>query len=362
MSNKTILSNISVYSLSHALVDAACAAVVFAIVVSNRDVSQNLFQLVVIYNVLAFSTQPVFGLLVDTFKVPAYSAALGVLLIAASTLLLPSPLLAVLTAGIGNALFHVGGGAVSLNLAAGKATLPGIYVAPGALGLMIGTLIGKGGYFIAWPFILLLVGAAVLILRIPKPEISASRKLPGDLKWFETVILLLLLSIAIRSMVGLSLVLPWKSDSSLLIALTLAVVLGKALGGILGDRFGWGAVAVTGLILSVPLLTFFPHVPALAIAGLFLFNLSMPVTLICLSEMLPGKEGFAFGLSALALIIGAGPTFTQLHVLTSRQMSIFIAILVSIAALYGALHLYVDHFGHPIPTRSHRKQPGEEKI
>jgi MFS transporter, FSR family, fosmidomycin resistance protein len=362
MNNKTILSNISVYSLSHALVDAACAAVVFAIVVSNRDETQNLFQLVVIYNLLAFATQPVFGLLVDTFKVPARGAALGILLVAASTLLLPVPLLAVALAGLGNALFHVGGGAVSLHLAAGKAALPGIYVAPGALGLMIGTLIGKGGDFIAWPFLLLLVAAAALILRIPKPEIPAPRKLPGDLKWFEAVILLLLLSVAIRSMVGLSLVLPWKSDRTLLVILTLAVVLGKALGGILGDRFGWGVVAVTGLVLSVPLLTFFAHVPALAIAGLFLFNLSMPITLICLSEMLPGKEGFAFGLSALALIIGAGPTFTQLHVLTSRQISILAAILVSIAALYGALHLYVNYFGHTIPTRSQRTQPGEEKI
>ncbi|HEX2994652.1 MAG TPA: hypothetical protein VHP14_07505, partial [Anaerolineales bacterium] len=259
MNNKTTLSNIFVYSLSHALVDAACAAVVFAIVVSSRDTSQNLFQLVVIYNVLAFSTQPVFGLWVDTFKVPAYSAAAGMLLVAASTLFLPVPLLAVSTAGIGNALFHVGGGAISLSLDSGKAALPGIYVAPGALGLMIGTLIGKGGHFIALPFILLLVGVAVLVLRIPKPEILAPRKLPGDLKWFETVILLLLLSVAIRSMVGLSLVLPWKSDSALLITLTSAVVLGKALGGILGDRFGWGTVAVTGLVISAPLLAFFAH-------------------------------------------------------------------------------------------------------
>jgi FSR family fosmidomycin resistance protein-like MFS transporter len=146
--------------------------------------------------------------------------------------------------------------------------------------------------------------------------------------------------------VGLSLVLPWKSDPVLLVTLTGAVVLGKALGGILGDRFGWTKVAVSGLVVSAPLLAFFAQTPAVAILGIFLFNLSMPVTLICLAEMLPGKSGFAFGLTTLALIIGAWPTFTQLRVPIGHSMFIFFAILVSIAALYGGLRLYVGHFSH----------------
>ena len=198
------------YSTAHALVDAACAATVLAAVAFGQDESQSLFHIVILYNTLAFSTQPLFGLVVDRFRVPALSAVSGVLLVAASTLLIQVPFLAALIAGIGNALFHVGGGVTSLNLVPGKAALPGIYVAPGALGLLIGTLIGKGGHFVAWPFILLLVGSAVLILRIPTPETGAHRRLPGNLRWFETVILLLLLSIAIRGIVGLSLVMPWK--------------------------------------------------------------------------------------------------------------------------------------------------------
>ncbi len=361
MNKKIILSNILVYSASHALVDATCAATLFAIVTLGQTGSQDLFYFVVLYNVIAFSTQPIWGLLVDIFKVPMYSAIVGILLVALSTLFLQFPFLVALIAGIGNALFHVGGGVTSLNLAPGKAALPGIYVAPGALGLMIGILVGKNGYFIAWPFVLLLVGSALLILRTPQPEISAPRKLPGNLRWFETVILLLLLSVAVRSMVGLSLVLPWKSNIVLFLALTGAVVLGKALGGILGDRFGWTAVAVSGLILSAPLLAFFPQIPAIAILGTFLFNLSMPITLVCLVEMLPGKSGFAFGLTTLALIIGALPTFTQLRVLTSDQGFIFAAILISIIALYGGLQFYIGHFVDRIPPQQYQTSPAEEQ-
>jgi len=349
MTTKTIVSNITVYGMSHALVDATCAAVLFAIAVSDHTTPQNVSELIVIYDVIAFSTQPVFGLLIDTLRVPAYSAVLGIVLVAVSTLLLQFPLPAALIAGIGNALFHIGGGVTSLDLASGKAALPGIYVAPGALGLTIGILIGKGGHFIAWPFILLLMLAAVSILRIPRPEAAVPRKLPGNLRWFETVIVLLLISIGIRGMVGLSLILPWKSDPVLLFALTAAVVLGKASGGILGDRFGWATIAVSGLVISTPLLTFFAQTPAIAIIGAFLFNLSMPITLTCLAEMLPGKSGFAFGLTTLALIIGAYPTFTPLRALTSQQISIFITILISIVALCAGLQLYARYFSESHP-------------
>jgi FSR family fosmidomycin resistance protein-like MFS transporter len=360
MSKKIVLSNITVYSTAHALVDAACAATLFAILTLGRNEPQTLVQLILIYDVIAFSTQPVFGLLVDKFKTPAQTAAVGILLVAASTLMLKMPYLAAVTAGIGNAVFHVGGGVVSLNLAPGKATLPGIYVAPGALGLTIGIMIGKGGGFIAWPFILLLLGSAVLILIIPRPEFPAPRELPGNLRWFETVIMLLLVSVVVRALVGQSLVLPWKSNPALLLALTMAVVLGKALGGFLADRFGWIAIAVTGLVISAPLLAFFAPLPALAIAGTFLFNLSMPVTLVGLAGMLPGKSGFAFGLTTLALIVGALPAFTPLHTLTGGPVFIFAAILVSIAALYGGLRLYNGHFC-PGMTDSPRGIQSKEK-
>jgi FSR family fosmidomycin resistance protein-like MFS transporter len=361
MSKKIIVANISVYSMSHALVDAACGAILFAIAASGRAEPQYLFQLIVVYNILAFSTQPIFGLLVDLFRIPVYSAVLGILLVATATLLQPVPLLAVLLASFGNALFHVGGGVIVLDLTPGKAALPGIYVAPGALGLMIGIMIGKTGHFTAWPFLLLLIVTAALILIVPRPEPAASRNPPADLKWFETVILLLLVSVAIRSMVGLSLVLPWKSNPALLIVLTLAVVLGKALGGILGDKFGWTTVAVSGLIVSAPLLTFFAQIPAIAILGIFLFNLSMPITLICLASMLPGRSGFAFGLTTLALIVGALPTFTQLRVLTSQQTFIFATILLSVTALYAGLQLYASHFSDRGLPRSTRAQPGVEE-
>ena len=103
-------------------------------------------------------------------------------------------------------------------------------------------------------------------------------------------------------MVGTLLVLPWKTDFNLLLMLTSAVVLGKAFGGILADKFGWIKIAIPALIISAPLLFLGPNYVALGILGAFLFNFTMPVTLTALANTLPGKSGFAFGLTTLAPI------------------------------------------------------------
>ena len=346
MRGKNVLSNLTAYSLAHALVDGACAAMLYALLASGRGAPQNLALFILLYDVLAFSTQPLFGLLVDRLQAPAQMAAAGLALVAAALLMMKVPLLAAVTAGFGNAIFHVGGGFASLRMACGKASLPGIFVAPGALGLTLGLLIGKGGGFVAWPFIVLLLVLAGLILFLPKAEAPAAPLVaPANLPWFELLIGLLLASVAIRGLVGQSQVLPWKSDPALLLALTLAVVLGKALGGLLADRLGWEKVALSGLAIAAPLLAFFPGNPALVMLGTFLFNLSMPVTLICLANLLPEKPGFAFGLTALALIAGALPAFTPLVAFTGQAGWLFAAGLVSLGALYGGLRLYRRYYG-----------------
>jgi hypothetical protein len=58
----------------------------------------------------------------------------------------------------------------------------------------------------------------------------------------------------------------------------------------------------------MPLLALAGDSPAAGIIGLLVFNLTMPVTLAAVAAMLPrGREGFAFGLTCLALFVGAAP-------------------------------------------------------
>jgi FSR family fosmidomycin resistance protein-like MFS transporter len=358
-------SNLTIYGSSHAVVDATCAAVILNLSQIHSVNLEEFFALVILYNILAFGLQVPFGLMIDKWHIPLFSAIAGCILAAVSTIVLVFPsTIAVCLAGIGNALFHVGGGSISLNLTPKRATAPGIFVAPGALGILVGTIIGKSGYFASWPFVFLLLSLCVAMFMIKAPKIDydkndrESRRV--DFHSFELVILLLLSSIAVRSLVGLAIVFPWKSDMVLFITLTAAVVLGKALGGILADKSGWISVATVSLLISAPLLSFGASIPYAAIVGVFSFNVTMPVTLVAISNMLPGRPGFSFGLTCLALIAGALPTFTEFRILFSNQWLILTVILVSTAVLFYGLLLFFKSSSFR-NSRTYVKRSGGEK-
>lgn len=348
VSLKIISSNLFVYGAAHAVVDGICAAVIFSIIKNQIVSTEEFIGLLILYNILAFGLQVIFGLVSDYIKSPRLAALTGcALTIVSSVTFSLFPVFAIISAGLGNALFHVGGGSISLNLTPKKASAPGIYVAPGAAGLLLGTLLGKSGQFIAWPFILILTVLCLFIFVIKKPEMNyepekVDRQRFGYLK---LILLLIFLAVVIRSFVGMAIVFPWKTDINLLIVLTAAVVLGKGLGGILADKFGWMLAGVGALILSIPLLVFSPNIFYLAIFGMFLFNITMPITLVAISNVLPGRPGFAFGLTCLALIIGALPVFSSLKPLLGGQLFIFIAIIISSVVLYCGLQIYFRSYG-----------------
>ena len=347
LSLKNISANLFVYGTTHAVVDGICAAVIFSILKNQIVGTTEFISLVILYNALAFGLQAIFGLVADYFKSPRAIAFLGCILTGISAMtFFYFPIVAIIFAGLGNALFHVGGGSISLNLTPKKASAPGIYVAPGALGLLAGTLLGKNGQFIVWPFILILAVLCLLMFVIKKPEMDYAREkiTENKVNYFEFILLLVFLSISIRSLVGMVLVFPWKTNIDLLIILTAAVVLGKGLGGILADKFGWIRVAVGALVVSIPFLIFGASIPYLAIIGMFLFNITMPITLVAISNILPGRPGFAFGLTCLALILGALPAFSGLKQLLGGRLFVFIIITISSLALYYALRTYFKNY------------------
>lgn len=349
-----IISNITVYSITHALVDSACAAVVFNCAFNGVEKEYLIF-LVILYNFLAFGLQPILGFMTDKLRLPAEAAIIGCVLVAVSAAFHNVSLLAVCLAGIGNAFFHVGGGVISLNLVPGKATLPGIYVAPGALGLFVGTFAGKNGSFSPWLFMCLLLAAAIIIFMLDKPFVCYETYTLRGKYEIEYVILLIFSTITIRGLVGFMLNYSWKSNIYLLIIFTIAIVLGKAFGGILADRYGWIRVAITGLIVSAPLLALGYKSFIFGILGVLLFNLTMPVTLVAISYMLPGQSGFAFGLTTLALLIGVFPTFTPLREVLYSNNSLLILVIVLIMA-------YILYKGLKIILQINISRPENKKI
>lgn len=349
LSLKKISLNLTIYGVTHAVVDGVCAAIIFSIFYYQIINISVFIALVILYNVLAFGLQPVVGLITDYFKSPKEIAIAGCFFTGFSAIIFFNfPFLAIIFAGIGNALFHVGGGSISLNLTPRKATAPGIYVAPGAAGLLMGSLIGKSGQFIVWPAVSVLVFLCLLIFIIEKPKIDYKKEVieRDKLQYFIIILLLVFFSISIRSLVGSLLIFPWEKGDNLIFILIGAVVLGKGLGGVLADKFGWTKIAIGTLMLSIPFLILGINNSFLVIIGVFLFNITMPITLVVISNILLGRPGFAFGLPCLALLIGALPilTFTELKGTLSSQWLMLFLIISSVIALYYGLKFYFKNY------------------
>jgi hypothetical protein len=342
ITNNIKLTNLLTFSFTHAIIDASCAAIIASSILSGKVDLRELSFYIILYNTIAFALQVPIGLIVDSIRKPAEAAVLGCFLVLVGVLAYKTAGSALIIAGLGNAFFHVGGGVTVLNLKPGKASLPGIFVAPGAIGLLIGSLIGKSQYLFPWTFIILLIVTSYIILNIKKPAMNYNSNVAEIFPKFNLVLSCILASIAIRGFLGFILTYSWKTNIFLLIAFTLAVASGKALGGILGDYFGWTRITTFGILASAPLLILGVNRPFLAILGVFLFNLTMPVTLVAISNMMPGRYGFAFGLTTLALIVGAFPTFTSLNSIlcTGNGLIIFALVLLMTLILNIGLKLY----------------------
>ena len=306
----------AILSVSHAVVDLACAALFFATLSGP-----NLWLGMVLYNACAFLCQLPMGLLADRLDRNLLFAAIGCALVAAGFALKSVPILAVVVAGLGNGAFHVGGGIEVLNGSEEKAGPLGVFVSPGAIGLYFGRVFST--FFAAVPLllpaVLLLSGGAILLcgkseFRHGSGNAPLSIETP---KRGGLLLFLLFLVVALRSFMGTT---AAFSAGGLLSGLpsvwagfvpVLCLAAGKAAGGFVADRMKPVPTAAVSLGLCTVLL-FFPLHPSLALIALFLFNMSMPLTLFAAARLLKGAKGGAFGLLTAALFVGIIPHFLNL--------------------------------------------------
>lgn len=316
-----------IYALAHFAVDLGCAYAVFS--GSQAGYLGYLF-----YNFFAFAMQMPLGLLADRFSKNRWFALSGVLLVLLVCCAPAFGLAGICILGLGNALFHIGGGLDVLNASGHRAAPLGIFVSPGAFGLFIGTLWGNQA-FSNLPVLLLLFLCAALILflpgRKPLPK-NAPLAFPG--RTLAPWAALLFLVVALRSYGGMAASFPWKTGiwSWLSVA---AVVLGKTCGGFLADRLGAKPAAFGSLILAATLFCL-GDLALCGVLSLFLFNMTMPITLFALAEAMPGCKGFSFGLLTFALFLGFLPVY--LGAPTIGGFAMMAVSLVSLALLLPALH------------------------
>ncbi len=302
------------YTAAHFLVDFACGYILYAMYTADAIAAETVAILFILYNLLAFATQHLFGMIADALKSNGrVFAVIGIALTAIGLAVGENaPALTVSLVGLGNASFHVGGGIDSLTQSNGM-TRAGIFVSSGALGIALGCKFGEKLLLTPYHYILLLAFAGVAVwlnckgdrLIIEEPDGDRS-KISG--KTFISAslpaLLILIFAVLIRSYAGFAAARP-ESDSSLLpLIIAAAAFAGKFAGGIFADLFGARRMGTLSLLLCVPLFYLGAESNLFFLAGTFLFNIAMPITLVGAARKLPGHEGFVFGLTTLALFLG----------------------------------------------------------
>lgn len=332
--------------LVHAAVDAATVTAVYRAGWA-APAAPLAFAWVVTYDVLAFGLQPALGWLQDRRATPRIGMLVGlvasgaaVALAAAGSRAVPGTWAlasVVVLAAVGNATFHLGAGAAVLGQGLERATPVGLLVAPGAAGLAAGVWFGRHpGAGPTWLALLAVLAGALVTaraLRVGTPRAAGGPATPAPPAaavplggrpvgpgWGERlteppvraaaggVVVLLLLSVAIRALVGGAASRGYDADAWLVLGLPAVAVTGKALGGLVADRWGWVRTTVTALLVSGPLLAVGPAHPAVLLVALLVFQLTMPVTLVAVARIMRGHLATAFGLTCLALVLGALPT------------------------------------------------------
>ncbi|MBR2745094.1 MAG: hypothetical protein IKD99_00025 [Erysipelotrichaceae bacterium] len=293
---------IGLLSAMHFMTDLICAFAVYSMIAEGKAVR------VVMYNFCAFVLQMPLGLLADALKSRRQEDN-AILFIGLSIPLTLSGLLnfPVWVFGLGNALFHVGGGIITIhkdheNRYEGRGL--GTFVAPGAIGLFLGQVIAGNSIILRIGITAVMAVLFVLLYaeigrNNPERETAA---LEIDEEALKAIILTLLVVI-LRSYVGFAVSFEWKHGVFLGFLAVLCVAGGKTLGGFVKPVLGYRKTVVVTLVAAARCYLSGSIIP-LGLAALLLFNMTMPITLCMLAERMKHLEGFAFGILTFGLFIG----------------------------------------------------------
>ncbi len=336
---KAKLYRLTVYSAAHFCVDFCCA-----LLISRAVASAPLAALIyLVYNYCAFALQMPIGLLADRLNRNAWMAAIGCGLTGLACAMTGVPLAAAIVAGLGNALFHVGGGVDVLNDTGKKAAALGVYVSPGAAGLFVGNLLGKQNTTPYWGAATMALCIAGILLmahhtKVLKRSRNARFSLKGILQMDVSLpALCLFLVVILRSFAGMTMAFGWKSVAPWGVASMLCVVFGKALGGFVMDKLGARLSSIASLAAAAVLFLFADQ-PWAGCAAILLFNMTMPVTLSMLARAMPGCKGFSFGLLTFALFLGFVPVCLGMASASANWLLSALCVLSALLMLAGAAH------------------------
>lgn len=334
MLNFNLKINIIFYSLLHFLVDGLCSLVIWArLYKGDSNASMALF---LIYNILAFCTQPIFGLFIDRFKnKEKLFLLISVLCLILGVVFSFEFITSAILLGFGNSIFHIAGGKYVIDRTKNDIVSLGIFVAPGALGLVIGKYVIHLATWITF-ISLLVIFTIFLLLAKDVKEKEDTKQININNNLTLVLLFMIILVVLFRAFIGGFNFFTFDKSFWVLILMGATTMVGKMLGGILSKYIGINIAIIVTMIISMICFMFFNNNLYLTMLGIILFNCSMPMTLYLANELFQNHEGFSFGILAAFLVPG--------YFLATLEYSELIAkILIAVFSILSILLIVISN-------------------
>ncbi len=268
-----------------------------------------------IYDALAFVPQSLIGYLADKNK-NLNMGLIGILLMIIGYVFFLyvniSIFVPLLIICFGNAFLHVDGAENTIKFGNGKLANSAIFVAGGSFGVLTGRLL-VGTLTHSWILFLPLMSLIPLVILCN----NETRDLKGykeydfvkkEINPYKAIIIAFLV-VVIRGYMGYGIPTSWNKSTFELILLFVFMGTGKALGGILSDKFGIKRITILSTLGAIPFLCFGDNIMVISLIGIMFFSMTMSITLGILLSVLKNNPGLAFGITTIGLFIGTIPIF-----------------------------------------------------
>lgn len=296
-----------------------------------------------LYDFFSFVPQSLIGSINDKYPKKNFGI-IGVLLIITSLLLFKLNIywiLLLIPLTIGNCMMHISGAEATLRTSDGKMFPSSLFVAGGAIGIIIGKTLYNCNVSIIFIFILNVL-SMILLLYSNKNTKDYDLKLSNFAFSNKSInsnviIILATLVVAVRSFMSYGIPMSWNTTILDTFMLYFSLTLGKALGGLLIDTIGIKKTVFLSTVVSIPFILLGDTKIYMSLIGIMLFSMTMAITLAIIISECKDTPGKGFGYTTIGLFLGSIPMFFSINNILFSRISFTILSLIGIIILYNIL-------------------------
>ena len=272
---------------------------------------------VIIYDFFAFVPQAIVGDFHNGHKTMNIGI-IGVLCFVLSLILINSQnqflfYLSLFSLSIGNAILHETGAITTISVSDNHIFPSALFVSGGVFGILLSKFLSIANISIYWlliPIIFILIVVCSTSKEWCKVDIVYTEfDIVKDVSKASFVLVVALVVVATRSFLGCILPTGWRKTMFDLVLLYFSLGIGKAVGGLLCDIYGYKFVTIISTLVCIPFIILGNFNMLLSLIGILLFSMNMSITYALALNVYKQNPGVAFGITTIGLFIGVLPMF-----------------------------------------------------